>query len=220
MIPKSITVFFLMLMGLGADFGASAILSGRIRTVVKFYMIFFIVVNVIILASAFNILFVELWYWSSLFTGILNFVMFNKTKYKLYNFVKDMHDLGKGITTIERETFGVIISMYSVTMSVSLLLLTWYRCDYDKQYFCKEFSVEHITLYTFACLSVDVVTMVQIIICYYIYCYVKFLRTSLESDLNIDTFKKRFMALAESCDKIRPFHNVMVSNDHVIIKHF
>lgn len=219
-IPKSIKVLFLVLMGLGADCGVSEILNSKIRYIVKYYKIFFIIVEIIILASAFHNLSEQFWYWSNLFTSITTYVMLNKTKYRVYNFLKDMHNVRKGITAIEREIFGVTLSMYLVTMSLTIFSLTVYRCAYDKKFLCKGYSAEHNALYTIACQSVDVVTVVQVVIYYYIYCHVKFLRTSLKNGLDISTFTKHYINLAEYCDKIRSFYNTMVSNVHVHIIHF
>lgn len=60
-IPKSIRVFFFILIGIGADCGALVMLSGRIRSMVKYYMTLLIILDIIIIVSAITFMLDELW---------------------------------------------------------------------------------------------------------------------------------------------------------------
>lgn len=218
-IPIFIKVYFLMLVSLGANCGVSTRFNSSIRSVVKYYTIVFMIVNFVILAAAFDIYSDEFWYWLSVFTGLTNIVVLKKSKYKVFNFVNDMHSMGKGIKAIQKEIFGLIITLYLATMYLVLFLISMYTCANDKLNYCKKFSDQYNALYTFAYLNSEVVPMVQFVICYYIYSHVIFLRSSLEADFDIDTFAEHYIALAECFDKIRPFFNSVVSNVRVM-KHF
>lgn len=209
-IPTSLRIYFCILLGFGIDSGFSTMFEGRIKSFVKYSSMAISTIMIVVLISSFNSMNTNVWYWTTIAEGIINFLILKKTTYDVYHFLTDMHNLGESIAAINNGIFGIVITIYTSGMFVLNVIFAIYRCVYERGLYCTNTPIELYAIYSVAYNTIDTVPVVDITICYYIYCHTKYLKDSVNTDFDIEKLKKRYIAIAECCEKIRPLYEQIV----------
>lgn len=170
----------------------------------------------------FNLVAEDGWFWCNLLECVMNFCILKTAKYTVYDFLSDIHATER-IDVLEKEAFGVIISLYALGMLLAKVLIFNIFCvyEYDHAVYCK-INPSYLIFYTVYFHGMDSVHDAQIIIRYYIYAYVKNMKRSLHQDQNLNKFIEQYDKIVDCQDKIRRLCDYLVSlfikNPDVMVK--
>lgn len=210
-IPTSLKIFFWILLSFGIDSGFSAMAKENVKSFVKFASMAISATMIVILISSFNFMYKDIWYWTTIAEGMVYFWILNKTKYNVYDFLSDMHIMADNSTLIDNGFFGILITIYTSATFLLQTISSMYRCAYDKKLYCEKTTDEHNAIYTVAYSTIDAIPVLLIIIFYYMYCYAKYLKNSLNTNFDVEKLTKRYIAAAECCDKIGSLYDKIVN---------
>lgn len=214
-IPKSIRIYFLICHFIfGHNFGFPNLLCRKSSKIYKYFSAVLALTTFFMLAWPFKTLGQTVWYWTKVVECMLNFCILLTTKYTVYNFLSDIH-AAERIAVLENETYGFIISIYSLGMLIIKGLMVAMTCIFDNDDYC-EMTPAYLSFYMIYAYALDVMHDSQIIIRFYIYVYVKNMERSLKQDHDINKFITRYEKIVHCQDKIRRLCDSTVS----IIKYF
>lgn len=209
-IPKSIKIFFIILhFVFGQDYGFGNLFGTKTKAFLKYYSTLITLAIFVILVLPFNMIGGEVWYWCALIECMTNFYILKTAQYNVYNFLYDIHAAEK-INVLENEIFGVITAIYATVMFTAKVVEFAIYCFFDYNMFC-EINHIYLILYAFCCHAVSLMYEVLIIICFYIYAYVKNMERSLNQSQDMTKFIERYDRIAEYQDKIRRIFDCFVS---------
>lgn len=216
-IPKILIVCFLSThFAFGLNFGFSKILKETFQCLANcfccFLSIFFITAIIIqvVFKAGDGTLTGSLWLINGLVQYSLHAGVLHCSKYNLYNFIVDIYSVEINILGNKKKdnlfvNLNTIIFMivYAIKSSLCYML-----CETNKVICATHYVPGYV--YCIVLMALDVITLVQILIYYYVYKVAKYLKVSLE-DKDIKWVRKQFTAVADICNKISPIYERLVS---------
>lgn len=211
-IPNTITTTFLGLqLVYGFNFGFIDILNGKLRNLCKYisYFMTFVIISFIALPSCFGsdtdlLLFFNI---NAIMQYVGHTVFFHVTKYKMYNFIKDMR-INK--EDLNEKRIGWAICLCVFVTCVLKYVAAFYSCVVAG-ISCQSGNVTLYLLFITGTMGLDVMHLVQMIIYYYIYNSVQHLKRLAEdkqSDLN--AIKEQFVLMADCFDRVKTLYGNLV----------
>lgn len=215
-IPSILIPFFTSIQFvLGLDFGFNKILKKNLQFPANcfccFTSIFIITATFIqIVYYTVNDQLTQVFYLvHGLFQYSFHVICLRVSKYNLYNLIIDMYSIHIN-TKWNKNKAKVIVISFVIFFSAMFVLkstLCFMACVNSK--FCSTHFIPAIS-YCILFMSLDVITLAQILIYYYIYHAAKYLNVSFEEN-GIKWVWKQFTAVANICDKIAPTYGRLVS---------
>lgn len=203
-------MYFLILhIMFGQDFGFGNLFKKKTASLLKYYSTILTLMSFAILMWPFKIGYQEVWYWCTIIHCVFNFCILKTAKYSVYNFLFDMH-AAERIVVLEKETFGVLISVYALTMFIAKDIIFAIFCMFDLNLYC-QFNHFYFAFYAICCHAVDLMHETQIVVYFYIYAYVKNMKRCLEDDRDINKLVERYDKIFDCQDKIRRLRDYFVS---------
>lgn len=218
-IPNSLIISFTsVLLAFGLDFGFSKIFNKNVKYFANcfccFSPIFFI--TTIIIQIVDKIENARLTASSWIIYGFIQYsfhvIFLRFSNYNLYNFIVDMY-LVEANTKGNKNKENLIVNLVIIFFWIHYALMgvfCYFYCTSETDE-CKTLFVPGY-LYCILYMGMNVITVVQILIYYYIYKTVKFLNVSLEvRNKDIKCVRNHYTAVADICDKITPTYGRLVS---------
>lgn len=207
-IPKFVSIPFLaLLIGFGLDFGFIKVLNKKYRTFVRYLAtvisaIFFL--SLVISIKGDNDSLTLLIYCIAIIIYCIHLLILYTAKYNLYDVIMDIYKIHSKIYEMEYRFLSCVMAYYLI-MSLKLLFLVWSGL--------REMVITSQTIpFAVQVLAMDVVTAAQILIYYYVYASLKFLRKFVQKEnLGFKNVRKQFMMIADCCDKISALYGTLVS---------
>lgn len=214
-IPKSIKFFFLILHVIfGQDFGFGDLIGNKkIAQFFKYYSVVIALSMFVCLLCLFKVVGQEVWYWCILLECVVNLCILNTTKYTVYNLLSEIHAAEK-IDVLEKEIFGVIISLYALGMFLAKGFI--YIMPLCKYILYHNIFYIYYALYSTCYMILDLMPEAQIFVRFYIYASVKNMAHCLEQDQDLNKFVKRYDKIADCQDKIRRLCDYIVSINYYL----
>lgn len=210
-IPKSVRIFFLVLhLMFGQDFGFGNLFKKKTATFVKYYSKLIALTMTIILVLPFKLAGYEVWYWCTVAECVVNFCILKTAKYTVFNLLCDIHTAER-IDVIEKETFGVVTSVYVISMFILKGYVVAMRCVFDNNLYCEMMNYTYVALYALCCNALDFMPEAQIVVRFYIYAYVNNIERSLDQDQDMNKLIEKYNKIANCQDKIRRLCDYFVS---------
>lgn len=205
---KSLTAFFISIHILfGIDYGFANLYKGKVQSLLKWYSTVLFIVIIIAVLHPFMNLYTTIWYWVNALGFILYFILLKRTKYSVFSLLIDFHNLED--MTINNATFGVIISIYTYLMFILLLCTIFISCFFGNT--CTFYPTGSYEVYIIASNVIDCYPVSTFVISYYIYTAVKEMKFILKTNMDIGNFIRLYKIVADTCDKIRPLYDNIVS---------
>lgn len=207
---KSLKLFFLSLhLFFGIDYGFAGLFKVKIKNILTLYSTLISIFILIVILLPYNTIHLLIWYWLTAFECLLYTVLLKTVKYSVYNFITDLQNLNclSGLS----ESFGIWVSLYSYSMFISKLSLVFFRCFYGNTSNCHDYEPGVHELYAIFSNVLDFVPISAIIIYYLMHSSIVYLRETFEKDMDVSKFLSLYRAIADCCDKIRPFFDNIVS---------
>lgn len=207
---KSLTTFFLSIhVFFGIDFGFAYLFKGKVRSFLKIYSTFLFTIIIIAVLHPFMNLYKTVWYWVNAVGFVLYFILLKTTRYSVFSFLIDFHNLEH--VTINNGVLGVITFVYTYLMFILKLSTICINCFHATTSTCNFYPTGSYEVYIVTSNIIDCYPVSTILISYYIYIIVKQMKSGLERDTNIGNYIRLYKTVADSCDKIRPLYNNIVS---------
>lgn len=215
-----IVTFFSVLFALGLDFGLSKVLKKNIQFLVIGYSCF---LSICIISSFFiQIVYkigigqftISSWILHGLIQYTFHAVILRISNYNLYNVLVDVHSVDTNTKRIKNNA-SLIVNLFIVHFWIFFAIKS--VCCY---LFCvNKTNCETLYIpghvYCTIVMGLDVITLVQTLIYYYIYKAIKHLKVSLEDkgdiEKDIKWVRQQFTAVARICDNISPTYGRLVS---------
>lgn len=206
---KSLTGLFLSIhVFFGIDSGFANLFQGKVQYFLEIYSTSFFIILMAIMSLSITILYKVMWYWINFVGFILYFIILKKTRYSIFSLLTDFHNLE--YVVINNGIIGVITSIYIYIMFALKLGVVLFSCFLDTSSVCVNFPPGSYA-YSVASNIIDCYPVPTFVISYYIYIVVKQMKSVLERDTDIENFIRLYKTVADSCDKIRPLYNNLVS---------
>lgn len=216
-----LTFFLSVYFCMGLDFGFSKILKKNVQVFANYHCSFIsiVIIIAILIQMVHKFLHAQVtttgWFTYGLIQYSLHVIFLRFSKYNLYNLILDVNSVNIGGNKKYQERLvSVIIIFFNMTY-VAKNVLCFYFCA-TKTNDCDSIYIPGY-LYCAVLMGVDVMTLVQILIYYYIYTAAKDLVVFFK-DREIKWIRKQFTAVADICDKINPTYGRLVSTfvSHVV----
>lgn len=218
-VPLTLFVFFSILFALGFDFGFSNFLKKNVQCVATFFCHFMsiLIITAIFIQIVYKTETAQLSASTWLICGLIQYsfhvIFLHFSNYNLYNFIRDMYSLDI-ITKLIKNPDKVFVNRLLLFFCNSYIVrgtFCYLLCTSETNE-CETLYVPgHI--YCILITSLNIITMVQMIIYFYIYLAVKNLNVALvNKDKDIKWARIQFTALADICDKITPTYGRLVSS--------
>lgn len=215
LIPKRLIALFLTLNLIwGFDFGFMKYFNKNTQKIAQFatFLINIFVIVVLGLPCIYIHPTYVAWLLVNLLQYIIDFVILNCTKYKLYDFLNDVSDLrnsNKSVTINNFSIFMMMIYLFGI-LSMKYVLFV-YQNNKDVNNFTS-LLLELQYVYGIFCFCIDVVPFALIIVNYYTYLSLKNVKEAVyEVTDNISNVVDQYEAIADHYDKITPLYDKIVS---------
>lgn len=201
------------------DFGFSKVLKKNVRLLTSCFC-FFLSVFIITMISITTVHKIEnstlttsYWLIYGLIQYSLHAIFLRLSKYNLYNLIVDIYSVDLTImgNKIKEKVFVTSIVIFFCVTYISKVVVCCLFCTNEND--CNMFYISGY-LNCIIIMGMDVITLVQIFIYYYIYKAAKYLKVSLEDKdrhKDIQWVRKQFTAVADICDEIAPTYGRLVS---------
>lgn len=218
-IPKSIKLFFLILhLTFGLDFGFGNLFGKKTAQFLKYYSTVLALVTFVILIYPFELVGDQVWYWCTVLQCLVNFCIQKTARYTVYNLLFDIH-AAERINVLEKESFGVITSMYALMMFVLKGFAFAVICMFEHHLYYERLNLVYLIFYAACTFATDLIPDTQIVSRFYIYAYVKNMEMSLKQDQDINKLIERYDKIVDYQDNIRHLcDNVVSINDLITFK--
>lgn len=212
-IPKSTKIFFLILhLVFGYDFGFSNIFKKKIAIFIKYYSLILTSAMLVALIAPVKVLSTDMLYWFSFMQFVMNIFILKSAKYTVYKLLSDIHSTER-IAVLEKEIFGIAIVMGSFIIliarvslaAVNRLVYNEDSCNYN------ELHPIYTTFHLFCYYGNHLYTASENVIYFYIYTYVKNMKSCLNEDKDINKFITRYNTITNCYDRIRRLCDNIVS---------
>lgn len=209
-VPKFINVYFILLLCMfGFDFGFKKTLSKYLRMVfscvqlcVFITMCVFLIFGIGARRSDDYIVLVFVIQYLTHCTILLF------SKYNVYDLIIDVYTLDGSIMEAVNMKFGFMLYFYTIFSCGLKQTLCVINCMVDSTHYCVKPFPGYFLCIPF--LGLDVVTIIHILICYYVYRSVKYIKISLDH-VSTKIVQERYHSVVTYCDKIRPLNSAYVS---------
>lgn len=213
-IPKFVSILFLVsFIGFSLDFGFIKVINKKYRTFLRYLSTIIAAISFLSIVIAIkwnNDLFTLSFYIAVFIIHCIQFLLLYTAKYNLYDVIIDIYKIHNKIYEMEYRFLSCMVAYYLITSLLKLLFLI-------SSCFQQAFMISNIMPFAAQLLAMDVVTIAQIFIYYYVYASLKFLRKLMQKEnLDFKNVRKQFMMIADCCDKISTLYGKLVS----IIIHF
>lgn len=222
-IPSILNSFLITIhFTVGLDFGFSKFSKKNVKFLTNCYcrLLSIFLITAIIMQIVYKIRRAQVaassWLIYSLIQYSMHVIFLSFSKYNLRNLIVDVNSVKKTIcnnkNNPKRFVSTLVIAfciMYTIKTSLCYLF-----CASETDNICDTIYIPG-QLYCALVMGMDVITLAQILIYYYIYTTVKDLVVSLV-DKDIKWVRKQFTALADICDKITPTYGRLVSTHFVV----
>lgn len=214
-IPISITTFFLVLQyTVGHDLGFSGVINRKIRFLCSYFSRVLSLVSIIIFFTPLITYDTSprlIWGLLGFATVIGHVITLHSVKYNAYHFVMDIRSIDSNTMRCKEKFAGIFASGVYIFIFMSRLTASYMIC-FNKKEQCQfdvfPFSVAYCIL--LGCQ--ESLWIVQVLIYYYVYCAVKYLKYLVDSrKYDLDDIRKQFTYIADCCDKIQPLYGYLVS---------
>lgn len=214
-IPNTITTLFLGLQLIyGFNFGFIEILDKKLQPLCKCisYFMTFVVTTLIVLPFWFGfvsdiLLFLNI---IALVPYVSHTIFLHITKYKLCNFIKDIRIFERNISPNETQVGWFACLCLSLTC-IFKFVAALYGCVLVR-YSCANGNVAVYMLFFASSMGLDIIYIVQIIIYYYIYHGVKYLKRLVDDErVDLNAIRKQFVFIADCYDKVERLYGNLVS---------
>lgn len=222
-LPISILIlFFSFLLVFGFDFGFVNVMNKKLRRLCKYYSRLICFVGIITFGiPLFNGNTEKLVFGTIYFLQLLgNVIALHTAKYKVYHYITDIRAIDIDIRS--NESFGGLCAVLScffiwefqLVGCLCLCFLTNFAC------LIPDNSPVQV-LYCIFLMCLDSTPVIQILVYYYAYCAVKYLK-HLVDDRKSDVIeiRKQFTFIADCCGKIQPLYGNLVSDFKVSFRIF
>lgn len=207
---KSLIVFFLSIhIFFGIDYGFANLFSGKRQSFFKIYSTLLFILIFIAILHPFTYLYKTIWYWVNAVGLALYFILLMRTRYSVFSLLIDFHNLKD--VNINNGIFVVITSIHTYLLFISKVSISCVNCYLGTNSVCTDFPIGSYELYTVASNIIDFYPVSTIVISYYIYIVVKQMKSVLVRDADIGNFIRLYKTVADSCYKIRPLYDNIVS---------
>lgn len=220
-IPKTISYYFLITqIFTGFDFGFSKLLGENIRPFVRYFTIFVIFIyNLIfftpaIITFSFSLLLIPL------FEYILNSIaLLCYKKYSVYDFLNNISEF---CNLTKNEVFMInficIINYIICFLSKTILMITIRVSGKNVEQYMDHLPSFYLVIFCLFYVIVDLVAIAQIVVFYYVYCAMKHLKIMMvSSSQKLNVTSKRYKAIVDIYEKIKPLTDSLVSNTNIFI---
>lgn len=215
-IPKLHKYFFLTcLFAFGFDFGFINIVNNAYRSFVKFLSTISTVVVLMLCLIPF-IFFQEepqlnyIYYLLVFLQQTTHVLCLRLSKYNLYHFIKDIYKVDKKIMIDKENKVLSIFIVYNTITYITKVFASVFNCARDKHCYlcCSSRGVFCAVIY-----GMDVISIVQVLIYYYMYDAVKCLTRNMDK---FDTIliRKQYTDIANCSDKIHSLYGKLVSKTY------
>lgn len=221
-IPSILIWFFTSVQfAFGLNFGFNKILKKNVRFLANcFYTIIFIFfVAVIVIQILYDIEIKELGIATFIVYGLIQYsfqtICLGFSKYNLYDFIVDIYSVHTNIKW-NKNNAKFIVTLFIIffsTMCIIQTIICYLLCTITT--LCPSFTLLLPYLNCILLISLDVIILVQMLIYFYVYHGVKYLKVSLE-EKDIKWVRKQFTAIADICDKISPTYGRLVSTYYAV----
>lgn len=220
-IPISLIICFLSVhFTFGLNFGFSKILKKNLQFQANWfaYLLSFVLTTSISIQLVYKLENKQplstIWLLFGFIQYSLHAVCLHFSKYNFCSFIVDMYSLD--INTIgnknkDKLIVSLIVIFFVILYAIKSVLCYMLCITLDD--LCETVYVSGYW-YCLLFMSLDVITLVQILIYYYVYKAAKYLTVSMENkniNKDIKWVRKQFTAVAEICDKISPTYGKLVS---------
>lgn len=209
-VPKSINVYFIMFLCIfGFDFGFKKTLSKYLR----------LMISCIQLCVEITMCIVLLWHTSSLkfdyhmallftFQYLTHCILLLFSKYNVYDLILDVYTLDKNIMGAVNIKLAFVLYCYTILTCGLKQSLCVVNCSLNTTLYCQNSFTGY--WYCVPLIALDSITIIQMLLCYYVYRSVKYVKMSLHNS-DIKTVQERYHSIITYCDKIRPLNSALVS---------
>lgn len=217
-IPNSLFICFTCVVFVsGLDFGFSKTLKKNVQILLNSYRRFLstLFITAIFIQIVYKIKNAQLtasyWLIYGLIQYILHVIFIHLSTYNLYYFFIDMNSVGTYYTKVNKNEHNSMVNLFIIAFWISCIskgVFCYLFCTSEMDE-CKTLYIPGY-IYCDIIIGLDVITLVQILIYYYIYKAAKYLNVALE-EKGIKWARKHFTAIADICDKITPIYGRLVS---------
>lgn len=212
--PKSILVLFLSSQLLfGINFGFSSIFKKKYQLIVERCSVFLSIAMTVLIISP--LLFNSIFYWFHVIEYTAYILLLKFTKYNAYHFINDInkiYDLNRSNKTF-LSFVGVyynIAEFFMKAIFISILYKIGTEVIFSTN--LSQYGISYTIIYHVPSIGLDVVSIVQIVLMYYINCCVRHLKTLLiANDVNFRYIEKYYVNIANCFDNIKPLYGRIVS---------
>lgn len=217
-IPKFVSIFFLTLLFVfGYDFGFTNVISKKYRSYLKLLgTIVFILTVVLLIIPAFYYLdsaTLGFFHVTCLQYTIHGFLLYI-TKYNVHDFITEIYKIHNKIYDKEFIFLSCVLAYNLITWILKMLVcFTQCALSGDSSTSCIDIiSIVPLYFYCITFPALDLVAVAQIVIYYYIYASLKFLRQLMEKKcIDLSNARHQFVMIEDCCDKISALYENLVS---------
>lgn len=209
-VPKSINIYFILnLCIFGFDFGYKKTLNKNFRLALSCIQLCVSIIMCVILNWRITLRTFD-YYTALAFT--IQYLAHNAllllSKYNIYDLIVDVHSIDENIMEAVNTKLAIVLYLSTILNIGVKQTICVVNCLVDSAYYCETSFPGY--WYCIPILGLDGITIIQMLLCYYVYRSVKYIRISL---VNFDTkiVQERYHAVATYCDKIRPLNSAFVS---------
>lgn len=219
LIPKCLVALFLTLnFVFGFDFGFINYFDKKNQKIAQFATLLVNIHVIAMLSLPFSYITIEpvdaAWRLCGLLQYVIDFIVLNCTKYKLYNFLIDVSviDFGKSNKFVEVNVFcGFIIIAYVFGIQIIKYAIYIYYCK-NELIMDPLLLPVHYAFYGIWCNGMDLVSFTLIVIQYYIYHSLKNVNEYVRKvTVNINNVVEQYEAIVDCYDRIMPLYDKIVS---------
>lgn len=209
-VPQSINVYFIMFLCIfGFDFGFKKTLS-------KYLQLMF---SCLQLCVAITMCIVLLYHSSSLkfdnymalvftFQYLTHCILLLFSKYNVYDLILDVYTLDSNIMKAVNNKLAFVLYFYTIMTCGLKQSICVVNCSFNTTLHCGNSFPGY--WYCAPLIALDSITIIQMLLCYYVYRSVKYIKMSLNNS-DIKTVQERYYSIITYCDKIRPLNSALVS---------
>lgn len=209
-IPKSINIYFILCLFIfGLDFGFKNTLNKYIRMVfTSIQLCVSIMMCVILNWRIFIFKFDSLQASIHTIQYLMHCAVLLFSKYNVYDLIIDVHNLDKNIMRTVNMQLAFVLYVSTILIFGLKQTLCVINCIIKSSVYCETPFPGY--WYCIPLIAIDEVTIVQMLLYYYVYRSVKYVRIIL-IHFDIKTVQERYFAVVKFCDKIRHLNSAFVS---------
>lgn len=210
-VPKFINIYFILILCIfGLDFGYKKTLRKYFRVMLSFVELCATILMCVILIWRISLMKFDYYMAATFFVQyLMHTVLLKLTKYNVYDLIMDVHRLDKDIMKAVNTKFAFVLYFNTIINFAVKQTLCVGACYTDNSYYCKPSFPG--SWYCLPLIGLDGITIVQMLLCYYVYRSAKYVKICLRN-CDIQIVQERYRAVVAYCDKIRPINSAFVSD--------